>query len=250
MNHCMLGVLSLLFLLTNGMFAQDSLKTAHGKWTTELNVNPFQGEISFNNAINQVKLRHFVTDQLAYRYAFTLNALKTDDKQNNPYGYNPVDDHLTQKSFLIAVNLGFERHFTGTSRLSPYLGGEIALGYKRSSQRSETTDLITTVEGSWYTSNFYYNGNYYRLIEEYDERGFISAGVNAIAGFDFYFSEHFYFGYEMLFSLNYIDYTKVEFTSKLKPGSTSTLPTYPTMDGSELFFGPKLLNGIRLGFTF
>jgi hypothetical protein len=225
-------------------FTQDTLKTSSHSWTTEVNVNPLQGQISLNNAVNQIKVRYFTTDQLAYRIAFSASNIKKEDGQKSVYGSNPVDNNDLKKATSVGLNLGFEKHFTGTRRLSPYIGCELALGLKKTSETVDSKTSTTEIKGAWQSVN----GGYITYTNS--DRGFKSLGVNAVAGFDFYVAKHFYFGYEMLFGLNYIEYDDMVVTVTPKTGQTPGTNSYPELTGNELNIGPRIINGIRLGFTF
>jgi len=219
--------------------SQDTLKTSAHSWTTEVNVNPLQGQFSLNNAVNQIKVRYFISDKMAYRMAFSINNTKKDDGQTSFYGTNPVDNSDVKSTTSGGLNLGLEKHFAGTRRLSPYLGCELALGFKTANETIETKELITDIKGAWQTGSY-----------TFTERGYKSAGVNIVTGFDFYIAKHFFFGYEMLLGLNYIKYDDLVKTLTSKTDQLPGSNTYPDQTSSETTIGPRIINGIRLGYTF
>jgi len=244
--------LVLLVFYSTQIFAQDTLKVSAGSWSTELNVNPLQGEFTLNNSVNQMKVRYFKTNSLAYRLAFSFNSINRDDSQLNVYGSNPVDNSDVKKTTSAGLNLGFEKHFTGTRRLSPYVGAEIAFGIKSAKETIETLESTTEIKGAWQsiqTVQYYNNGYTYYTVVDNVERGYQSVGINLVTGFDFYVAKHFFFGYEMLFGFNYLKYDdiKTTFTPKQdQPNNTAS----PAKSAKETNFGPKIVNGIRLGYTF
>ena len=77
--------LALIVFTSSLVLSQDTLKTSPHSWTAELNINPLQGQISLNNAVNQIKVRYFKSNNFAYRLAFSLNNIKRDDSQNSSY---------------------------------------------------------------------------------------------------------------------------------------------------------------------
>ncbi|MBL7970958.1 MAG: hypothetical protein JNL03_05510 [Prolixibacteraceae bacterium] len=256
-NLTLIVLLGLSMVSVCSTHAQDTLKTCAKSWTAELNVNPFQGQISFNNTLNQIKVRHFVSDQLAYRLAFNINNIKKENGQSNVYGANPVENSNVRKSTTFGINFGLERHFTGTRRLSPYLGAELAFGYKDANETISTKQSTTEIEGGWQTPQTLQlnngNGIYNYISGTIYEVGYQSFGANLVAGFDYYISKNFFFGYEMLFGFNYTEYTKVETTVTPKPGQggqSGTITNYPDQTGKEHSIGPRIINGIRLGYTF
>jgi hypothetical protein len=60
-------------------------------------------------------------------------------------------------------------------------------------------------------------------------------------------AKDFYFGYEIGFGLEYIKYSTNEVT---KDTGIPDQGTYPDQDGSSWKIGPRLVNGIRIGYTF
>lgn len=228
---------------------QDSLKIESNKWSTELNVNPFNGDLSLNNSINQIKLRYFYADKYALRLAFALNYNQDNVNADYIYGTNPYDMSDRRKSFSLGINIGTERHFRGSKRLSPYIGWEIGVGYKATSQNIKNDDVEVDIKGAWIESVRYTSpqGGYY-YSETMTERGYFNVGANMVAGFDFYIYKNLYLGYELTFGLNYKSYRDIEVEYTGTP--TPTNNNYPERDDESWAIGPHLLNGIRLGYSF
>jgi hypothetical protein len=121
------------YLVASNAYAQDSLKNTllqhaslehhlkvnYDELTMELNINPFDGNISLNNLIDQLKLRFFTSDNFAIRLGFTVNSTKKDITTTNPYGTNPYTIVENKKSTLIGVNAGIEKHFAGHTPIVP-----------------------------------------------------------------------------------------------------------------------------------
>ena len=60
-------------------------------------------------------------------------------------------------------------------------------------------------------------------------------------------AKDFFFGYELGFGIDYTKYSKIETTqSPMVPDNR----IYPDQEGSSWKVGPRLLNGIRIGYTF
>jgi hypothetical protein len=235
-------------LVSANLLAQDTLKAKAGDWATELNANILQGELKLNNSVNQLKVRYFLNEKLAVRAAFDFSSDKTFDGAVTNYGTIPFKTNSTRNKTNIGINLGAERHLKGTRRLSPYIGGEISFADYITSQTVETLESTTTVDGAWGTLNDN-SINYSWSFSRFQEKSYWSAGVNLIAGFDFYFSEKIYFGYEIIYNCSYLYYPVV--VVKNTPSSGPPLEgNYPEINGDKLHFGPGLLNGIRLGFVF
>ena len=223
----------------------ETFKAMKGNFTTELNVNLFQGNLTFNNALQQIKVRYFTANNMAYRFALNFNSKNTKSGAASPYGTYAYNNSDERKSTTIGVGFGVEKHFTGTGKLSPYIGAEISLVNKTSSEKIINNSVETDIDGAWVTSTVQYipnYGTYTTLI--YDEKAFFRYGLNLVAGFDYYFVKNFYFGYEFTFQFYNTKYQNINQTTY---GSTNPPPTN---SGSETFIGPNLVNGIRLGFIF
>ena len=102
-----------LFVIFSKLNAQsgneDSVfKPIAGEKTFELFINPFSPTpIKFND----VRLRKFVTDNKAYRLGGTFGFISESPNFN----------------LNLSLASGIEKHFKGTKRLSPYIGGELSV---------------------------------------------------------------------------------------------------------------------------
>jgi hypothetical protein len=216
-------------------------------WGTELNFNPFDGSLSLNNASGQIKVRKFLKNDIALRAAISIGYKYDNDQEKLAYGTQPYDATDKKTSILTALNLGVEKHFNSEHRLSPYIGFDIGLGYKSTKQELEYNSNTRTVKGAWEVESYYFNGNYYITQLNYDERGFLSTNASILTGFDFYMDDNFYLGYEFGFGYEYIKYSKIEITKD--PDYPITI-TNPDLDSKSWRIGPRLLNGIRIGYNF
>lgn len=236
------------------MQSQDTLKSFNNNWSTELNFNPFNGNLSFNNAAGQIKFRYFEPGGKAWRLAITYNFNKDNEKIKSVYGTNPYDNSYLQRTSFVGLTAGREKHFNSSRRLSPYIGWETGFGIKSSYAKINTPEKDTEIKGATIKYEQIPSSQYpsqYIIMQTFGERGFWSVSGNLVIGFDFYMSRKFYFGYEMLFGLDYISYSDIKITEELKNTSNNNNPsTYPNIDEESWKFGPKLLNGLRIGFVF
>src|SRR5688500_8278464 len=85
-------------LISSLVYAQDSLKVTSGRFTTELNINPFIGELSLNNALNQIKVRYFLADNTALRIGLSLSTRKSTYESSTVYGSNPSSTEDERKT--------------------------------------------------------------------------------------------------------------------------------------------------------
>ena len=225
--------------------SQDSVVKGERKWGTELNFNPFDGSLSLNNTSGQVKVRRFLNDEIALRFGVLFNYKNFNENEVQKYTSQPYTASENKQSFLTTLNFGIEKHFRKASRLSPYIGAEIGIGFKTSKQVLEMDSKKRTIDGAWVSLE--YDGTYYS--QSFVENNYISAGVNLLTGFDFYMSENFYFGYEFGFAAEYIKYGKIEVSQD--PGyNSSTLNPLPEIKSHSWKIAPQVINGIRIGYNF
>ena len=235
------------FLVLSSIKSQDTLKVTAGRWSTELNLNPFDGSLTLNNTNTQIKARKFITDRTAFRIAITTNYLQNNNNRKSEYGSYPIDESIRRNSFQTVINLGIEKHLKGTRRISPYWGWEVGLGFKGSKEVNRNGSTQKTIKGAWevVSQTYYTNNGYYYTYTTMTERGYWSIGGNLIAGFDFYMAKDFYFGFEILFGLDYYNYSNIDITT-----NTPSNTVYPKYDDETWRMGPKLVNGIRIGYIF
>ena len=223
--------------------AATALKPKAKSIATELNVNPFNGTISLNNSINQLKFRYFTAANLAVRLGFNGQRESSSIENSNPYGTNSYRNEEDRSSTTFGLNLGVEKHFSGTRRLSPYVGADLTFE-KRSTEHEITQgQTITTITGAWREATYYSNGYSYT----YNQRGYSRYGLNVLTGFDFYMAQNLFFGYEMHFGFNQTSYDDIDVKQS---GSNSTPTNNGNYKNSNFSFGPKLMNGVRIGYVF
>ncbi|MBN2612417.1 MAG: hypothetical protein JXB00_12735 [Bacteroidales bacterium] len=234
--------------------SQDTLKAKTGSFSTELNVNLFQGELSFNNSVNQVKLRFFDRNDRCYRFGFMFNTESQNETSEYIYNTTPREYNYKSNIYELALSLGREKHFNGTRRLSPFIGFDITFTDSWTKYIDEDeymkltytnvilkTDMVETSQGYYSTTSIGNRANY-------------SFGLNFLTGFDFYISKHLYLGYEFNLGGKYTVYKKMELDKEIK--STSSSSYYPSLtipdesSANEFNFGPSLMNGIRVGYIF
>ena len=222
--------------------SQDLLKVTSAHLTMELNINPFRGDLSLNNALNQIKLRYFTTDNFAIRLGFNIDVKKKETTVTNPYGTNPFISNEDKKYTGIGINVGVEKHFAGTRRLSPYIGLEFALGTKFSNYATDDGTVKTKIDGAWRSTTLVNN----TFVYGYEEKGFVKYGLNLLAGFDFYVAKNFFVGYEAALQFSNIEYADIDITTT----GSSFPPDSPDSKETEVTVSPMLLNGIRIGYVF
>ncbi|WP_276497672.1 hypothetical protein [Pontibacter litorisediminis] len=226
--------------------AEATLKPQAKQLATELNVNPFNGTISLNNSLNQLKFRYFAKPDLALRLGFNGSKDSRLNESSNPYGTNSYNSKDERSSTTIGVNIGIEKHFKGTRRLSPYLGADLILEKKTSEQEITSDNTTTTITGAWRESS-YSNGYPPHIYYTYTQQGYSRYGLNVVTGFDFYMAKNLFFGYEVSFGFSKKSMEDIE----VKQSDSSNSPSNTAdVTNTSFTFGPSLMNGVRIGYVF
>lgn len=233
--------------------AQDSktsenndFKPQKGSFATELNFNPFRGNLSLNNVLNQVKGRYFVNSNLALRLGLNVNTIDSNLNYGNPYGTQASFSIDERKSTSIGLSLGIEKHFKGTKRLSPYIGADVFWGTKSAEQSISNNASTTNVKNGWLEVSYYQSGSSVYYSYRIMEGAYTQFGVSAIAGFDFYMAKNFFLGYEFNLGYSKTNFKSPEVTAT---GQNTGITNYYS-DNSTSKFGTSLVNGIRIGYIF
>lgn len=231
-----------LFIIASLLFAgaavqaQDFKPTA-GSVTTEFGLNDGvllsklilnDENVNNNNNISggMLRFRYFAKENLAYRIGFGT----TIKKETNKF-YGPNDEEGTYKSTEsgLNLNLGVEKHFAGTNRLSPYVGADLLIGTYKFNEKN--TDLNGTIYTSGYNTEYKGDGN-------------LSFGLRAVVGADYYIAKHLFLGAEAGLAFNVTKYGKSEFTDNV---GTTTKTKSP---GSNSILDQGIAAALRIGFVF
>jgi hypothetical protein len=205
-----------LVCIVSSAIGQDSvtIKPVRGETNFEVNFNPFS---STPININYLRFRRYVSDRTAVRLGASVSGRSE----------NPSED-LRQSTSIINLRPGFEWHFKGTERLSPFLGIEADFAFKNASVESTQSGNEYEISGAWSVSGV--------------ERGFARLGANLVIGADIYIIKRVYLGTEIGFGFTNTSFKDIE----LKSGST----TNEFKGGSTFQYGPNFNSSLRLGFVF
>lgn len=203
--------------------------------------------------INGLRFRLFNSENSAIRVNFFLGSSTITDVISQEGAINaesPVSPMLQSydRAFDFTIRPGYEIHFDGTDRLSPYVGAEIDFGVGSTSTETEKwsldnlTDLSVGKNVVWSETE----GNSYTRL-----------GINLLAGFDYYFTDNLYLGAELGFGFSNTsfgdDTFEVSNTAAWSYGFSGgatlgeDLPA-AVVNGSEFNVGPTVNGRIRLGF--
>ncbi|HNP18415.1 MAG TPA: hypothetical protein PKL31_08290 [Fulvivirga sp.] len=209
-------LLFLFFLCSNHIVnaqtqEEETYKQQGKEWNVEVNLDPFSA-----NPINisYLRIRRFTTANIAHRLGISVSG--ETQKPN---------DDVKLSTVIINLRPGIEKHFNGTNRLSPYVGGELDLAVKWS-KRDVVNQGGQPLKGAWDQ-----NGQ---------ERGYTRIGFNLITGMDVYILKSLYLGTEIGYGFELLKNADIEFSNGQQ-----------TIDGgSSLKFGPNFNSSIRLGYIF
>jgi opacity protein-like surface antigen len=227
-------------------------KPRAGNFTTELTLSLFgypnfsyynwgyyggyqNGIFSLNNILSQIRGRYFFRDNKAFRLSFNYEHHSNAKASVNNYNSD-------RSGNILSINPGLEKHFKGTSKLSPYIGTEIGFAtgrYHQAFTSSFSPDEIEVQKG-WYNhpgSSDFTEGSL-------GARNFNAIGLRGIAGLDYYVMKRFYLGLEFGYYVSYSKYKDVKITQK-EPAREVTLKGYSAWDS-----GAYANSGIRAGFVF
>lgn len=188
--------------VVSGAFAQ---KQDGGEKNLEVNFAPLGGSPI---GIDGIRLRLFNDDGSgAIRVRLGLGGTNdvTVRNQSREMGNTVVPElYDTKKSFNFSIRPGYEKHFEGTDRLSPYVGAELvfAMGSETLTKefRNGTNAADNADPAKWSTW------------EAERKRGTSVFGLNAVAGVDYYIADHIYLGAEIGFGWQTKKYKDQEVT--------------------------------------
>lgn len=216
--------------------AQSVFKPVKGDVTTEFGLSGgvLNSDFRLNETGNLLRFRYFTQDKLALRLGFGLSSA---NETANAYGATDSQEgEVTRKSTDLLVNLGLEKHFTGTERLSTYVGGDLLIGYGSTKASYENSNnnfnnpaFVDNVSGSVSGPNT------------------LSLGLRGVVGADYYFAKRLYLGVEGGFGLLYAKEGKTKISNTVA-GNTTTSEVESA--GNSFEVSPSVITGVRIGFIF
>lgn len=241
--------------------------------TLEVNFSPLGGNPV---SINGLKFRKFSDDYSAVRLEVFLGS-SSDKSVAMQEGSNGNEDNPnpatydTSGSFDLSIRPGVEKHFDGTNRLSPYVGGVLDIGFGSSNTTngywSQNTNDPSVVGDSGFGAHTQW--------EQKTRDGYLRLGLNAIAGMDFYFADNIYLGAEFGFGISFNSMSDTKYTStddlawglaslgfedvnwgngEINFDDDNVITSVETRaneaNGSSLNIGPNVNGALRLGFIF
>lgn len=207
--------------------------------------------LDLNNNTGLLRFRYFLKDNLAVRLGFGVS--KKSDTKNlyAPVGL-PISglqgSYVTTNSGL-AINLGIEKHFQGSDRLSTYAGADLLIFSNGASEKRENSNSGGTAFQQGFSGN----------LEGVNSISAASSGLGLrlLAGAEYYIVKNVYIGGEFAFgfqSLSKKDVTGISTTSIVNASYVITSSTSTPIDikspGKSSEISASVITGIRIGFQF
>ena len=211
-------------LLSTAAYSQ---KFESGDKNLEMNFTPFGGNPI---SITGIKARMFNSESTALRLGVNLS-MANEKMATGTTADGSVYLFDKESTFNLNLRPGYEKHLAGTDRLSPYFGAELDLAlqtHKMESEREGTT--ANEIETGTTTG----------------ANGYFRFGINALAGFDYYFADKLYIGSEIGFGFSMVSNSDIE----IEDTSSGFTAPDPQEQGSMLNIGPNFIGAIRLGYCF
>jgi outer membrane protein W len=215
-------------------FAQ---KPASGDKTVETSILLQTGTAPVSFATPNLRLRYFIADDLAARVSFVYESFKSTENFTEKTDGTGGTGSVVTKASSFTFAPGIEKHFEGTSRLSPYVGGVLGLTFNGASEEWENSDgtkyakdVKATIDGA--------NTN--------GDAAGTAIGVSLVLGADYYITDGLYLGAEVLWGWETVSIKESTTTLTAAGGATTKIVT---PEGSASGFG-ILTSGVRLGWKF
>lgn len=255
-------LLAVATLTAGNTFAQ--YKPTAGSLSTEIQFNPFDQD-GHTFKLDGLKLRYFITDNDALRLklGFSLghnNSVIEDqspkDDTTEKWWYK---DEMHSTVGNISLNLGYERHFNVSKRISIYVGASIGFDRHFVSSDLEHNQIRSSVYDNWQTHATSYsakftNGSFNMNengIGEIHDRAYWAINADIFTGIDFYVYKGLYVGAELGLSINSLKYSEMKFKGEMKPSEEGGSIEFKSNDDKrETNVKIDVQPALRLGWTF
>lgn len=216
--------------------AQD-LKPVAGDVTTEFGLTGGVNRTNFklNDGAGMLRFRYFQKEDIAFRLGFNVES--TNDK-TNVFGPNGSKGTITESATKVLINLGVEKHFAGTARLSPYVGADLLFGTGSSKVKTENAILAGNPATGAYANDTFMDAK---------APSYTSIGLRGVIGADYYIAKRLFLGVEAGLGFAYEKQGKSETTTRV--GNTTTTTKFDSA-GSTNTISPSVITGLRVGFAF
>ena len=166
---------------------------------------------------------------------------KTDVTAGDTNGVDMPELEEVESGMTISIRPGYEKHFAGTEKLSPYWGAEVSFSMTTAKVETDNAPLnaagtardllVTTKEGDGASTTF---------------------GLGLVAGFDYYIAKNLSLGAEFGFGFSTTSEADIENQSLDTDSSGNNIvvndPVSP--GGTSMNVGPNFIGQFKLGWLF
>jgi hypothetical protein len=201
-----------------------------------------------------ISFRKFnATGDAAWRVNFFFGMNNTTEVTGQPVdtgsfstggGVPELDKKTSGMTF--SIRPGYEKHFAGTEKLSPYIGAELA--FTLVTDKVEEDNLATNGTNTAPATDYVV-----LTTTKEGEKGSTTFGVNLIAGFDYYFAKNLSLGAEFGFGFSttsHPDVTSESVVVNPTTGASEVKANADEIQGSSMNIGPNAIAQIKLGWLF
>ena len=210
------------------MSAQEETTSAYkpvkGTIATEVALVGGLNNADFDLNSGALKFRYFLKDDMALRLGLGVNSRKIEDIDDS----TPTNIATrTYKNSNTMLNLGIEKHFAGSERLSTYAGADLLIGFRGANYEFKNNTTTTEVEGS----------------NTIGSTAGSSFGLGLFTGADYYITKKVFLGVEA--GLNIV-------TGKNKDIEISETgqPNVNIAGGKASGITTNVIGGVRIGYQF
>ncbi len=245
----------------------SAYKPSKGTLTTEVGLTGGLGFTGYdlNTGANyssapMLRFRYFSKENIAFRLGFSL-VNRSNSSENLPVtvvtvpvpvppataplpGFNSTKNSFTS----FDINLGIEKHFKGSDRLSTFIGADLLFGIRSASNESKISSSPGGVLNSQITE---INVTGQSGIGDDSNRYF---GLRVVTGADYYIVKKVYLGLELGLSFVSEKTRDLVSSTKITNATTNTVvsesSTTTTDRASTFNIKPAIVTGVRIGYQF
>lgn len=239
-------LLTVAAVMTFGLMnAQDETSTSaykpvKGTIATEVGLNGGLNNANFNLNSSAVKFRYFFKDDMALRLGLGINSNKDEMVDNSDIANLQT---LINKNSSNLINIGIEKHFAGSERLSTYAGADLLIGFNGASSEYTENGYSVEVDGANLNSTSGANLDAANLALNSSNSASTDFGFRLFTGADYYITKKVFLGVEA--GLNFLSSSQkdIEITETATPNVTIA-------GGKSGGFSTNVIGGVRIGFQF
>lgn len=227
----------ILTIASAAMFiAAYAQKPIAGSKTAEVVLNFQTGTAPISYTLpGELRLRYFLSQTMAVRARLGMWMTSSTNKVQNGAG-DVTAEIKTNSGFNLMLSPGIEKHFAGTTRLSPYVGAQLMF-----SMGTGATTEVSNADNASPTPGQVVSGDSYKSTGSSN----LGIGLGLLLGADYHLGQGIFVGGEM--GLGLFNMTSVgEATQKVNGGPE----TKTSLGGSTFDLFGVTTGGVRLGFVF